>query len=124
MKKIRTYLIASVALLLCCCSATTMLNQGTENEVEKGDKFQVKMASNPTTGYSWRWVNRDNQNVDSVAQEYKQDKAPKMMMGVGGNETWTFSATKSGSTTLVFCYEQPWNPGENTDTLVYKINIK
>ena len=123
MKKIRTYLIASVALLLCCCSATTMLNQERKTRLKRR-QVSGEMASNPTTGYSWRWVNRDNQNVDSVSSEYKQDKAPKMMVGVGGNETWTFSATKSGSTTLVFCYEQPWNPGENTDTLVYKINIK
>lgn len=75
--------------------------------VKKGRPFVVKMPSNPTTGYSWRW-NKDRSvaNVDSVLRKFVAKKTGAI--GAAGVEVWTFRVKKEGVYYLRFSYVRSW----------------
>ena len=75
--------------------------------VKKGKPFVVKMPSNPTTGYSWRW-NKDRSvaNVDSVSRKFVASKTGAI--GAAGVDVWTFKVKKEGVYYLHFSYVRPW----------------
>ena len=106
-------------------------------KVEKGQQFKVKLAGNPTTGYSWFLLNVKKltstsavQNVDTnedgSAGGYvsDSDKENKGLVGVGGNFFFTFKAvTKTTEPAeLLFSYQRPWEKKENDENAV-KVKI-
>jgi len=78
--------------------------------VRPGDVVCVKLRSNRTTGYSWAEVKgkTDAKVLKSDGGEYKVDEHPAGMVGVGGNEVWTFTALAAGRTEIVLGYARPW----------------
>lgn len=87
-------------------------------EVQKGEKFQIALGSNPTTGYQWR--------LESYTNLYsfidKKFTSESDLMGAGGVETFRFSALNSGETEIVFTYHRPWEEKE-IEEKVFKIKI-
>lgn len=90
--------------------------------VKKGKPFVVKMPSNPTTGYSWRW-NKDRSvaNVDSVSHQYVAKKSNAI--GSGGLEIWTFKSNKRGIYYLQFEYSRSWEKKQPIDIRVVKVFV-
>lgn len=85
-------------------------------------EFAIEMISNPTTGYSWKWMNSKNVTiVDSVGENYMPDKPA--LMGSGGKETWKFRGVRSGTDTLVFEYCRPWDPKSTADTNIVVVKV-
>lgn len=78
--------------------------------VRAGDTIQIKLRSNPTTGYSWAEVKgkTDAKILKSEGNEYKVNDHPAGMVGVGGNDYWTFRALVAGTTEIVLGYGRPW----------------
>ena len=77
--------------------------------VRPGDTVQIKLRSNPTTGYSWALTGKlDEKVLKSNGNEYKVNDHPEGMVGVGGNDTWTFQALAAGKTEIVLGYARPW----------------
>jgi inhibitor of cysteine peptidase len=106
-------------------SCNTQKNVKTDYEVNKNETFDVTLKSNPTTGYSWKWV-KDNasKKVDSVSSIYVQDKATSGMTGVGGNEIWKFKGKETGVETLTFEYCRSWEPKSTVETKKISVKIK
>lgn len=72
-----------------------------------GEQIRFCLASNPTTGYSWSWLNSSSARaVDSVGRLYMPDA--KGVPGSGGREAWSFRARLSGRDTLRLGYRRPW----------------
>jgi len=77
--------------------------------VRPGDTVQIKLRSNPTTGYSWALTDKlDEKVLKPNGNEYKVNDHPEGMVGVGGNDTWTFQALAAGKTEIVLGYARPW----------------
>ena len=78
--------------------------------VRPGDTIQIKLRSNPTTGYSWAEVKdkTDAKTLKSEGNEYKVNDHPAGMVGVGGSDYWTFRALAAGTTEIVLGYGRPW----------------
>jgi inhibitor of cysteine peptidase len=77
--------------------------------VRPGDTVQIKLKSNRTTGYSWALAGKlDEKVLKSEGNEYKVDEHPAGMVGVGGNDVWTFKALAAGRTEIVLGYARPW----------------
>jgi len=90
---------------------------------KKGESFLVVLDSNPTTGYSWEvsvdseYVQLDDKSFDSESSEG--------MVGVGGYETFNFTALESGETEITFSYLRPWEKNiEPVEKKVYNIIIE
>ncbi len=119
--KIATLTILAILLFSC----NTQKAVKADYEVNKNEIFDVTLKSNPTTGYSWKWIkNQTSKKADSVSQTYIQDKIEQELTGVGGNEIWKFKAIKSGIDTLKFEYQRSWEPNSTVETKKFIVKIK
>jgi inhibitor of cysteine peptidase len=83
--------------------------------VTVGNQFEISLKSNPTTGYSWEFVEPvDERFLNLIDETYVQNPAPEEMVGVGGKKTWTFTALEPGSTTIELIYKRPWLKEDET----------
>lgn len=90
----------------------------TSAEVRIGETFEIRLAANPTTGYSWSLEGRETlQGIEPVENAYIPDQPARV--GSGGVERWLFRVTAAGRTTLRFRYARPWEkdvpPAQSTD---------
>ena len=84
-------------------------DNGKTLKVKVGDVIRVKLKSNRTTGYSWALTGKTDAKVlKSGEVEYKVDKHPAGMVGVGGSDFCTFTALAPGKTEIALGYARPW----------------
>jgi predicted secreted protein len=92
-------------------------------ELYTGQNVVIKLKSNKTTGYSWELADPvDTSMLQFVSTEYIVPETK--MVGVGGEETWTFTALKPGEATISFKYIRPWEkdvPASQKATFIVKI---
>ena len=77
--------------------------------------LSVPLASNPSTGFSWACDVANPVVAELSDIVYKQNPAPKDMVGVGGTEYFVFTCKEPGSTALTFTYRRPWKGGETAE---------
>jgi len=95
----------------------------TEYEIGIGESFQIELASNPSTGYSWKWMNKQEMSVvDTTDNQYIPDGPDRI--GGGGREIWKFKGLKSGSEVIKLGYTRAWESGPAADTKTIKVNVK
>jgi inhibitor of cysteine peptidase len=83
----------------------------------------VRLAENPSTGYSW------NATVTSglaiVNDTYTQDPVSQGMVGAGGTHSWTLKGTAAGEQKFSAVYKRPWeNVTGSEDTFVLHILVE
>ncbi|MEJ2739188.1 MAG: protease inhibitor I42 family protein [Dehalococcoidia bacterium] len=80
--------------------------------VDSGETVTVKLCSNASTGFSWD-ENAKIADTGILKQTGQQVISPeKDMPGAAGQQEWTFTALKSGTTTAYLEYGRPWEGGE------------
>src|SRR5579871_1141560 len=77
----------------------------------KNPEFEIRLKSNPTTGFSWFLNQYDRNFIQPIKHEY--EVPPKNLVGAPGYEIWTFRITSEGFLvprlmTLSFSYTRPW----------------
>lgn len=101
-------------------------------EVEAGLEFAIVLESNPTTGYSWQLAEPlDEDVVELVSSEFAKTSSESgtsegegEMVGVPGEEVWTFEAIAEGEAEIVLEYLRPWETDvapESTET--FKVTV-
>ena len=85
-------------------------DNGASVTVKAGDTIQIKLRSNRTTGYSWAEIKdkTDAKVLKSDGGNYEVNPHPEGMVGVGGVETFTFTAVAPGKTEIALGYARPW----------------
>jgi predicted secreted protein len=80
--------------------------------VKVGERFDVVLKSNPTTGFKWSLaLPYEEGPVKLVGSSYRAPtQAPNRppIVGAGGEEAWTFEAVSKGTAFLAFGYQRPW----------------
>ncbi|HZK93014.1 MAG TPA: protease inhibitor I42 family protein [Prolixibacteraceae bacterium] len=95
----------------------------TDYEIAVNDSFQIELDSNPTTGFAWKWTNKESVSiVDSTGTEYIPD-APSLT-GSGGKEIWKFTGMKSGTDTIKMEYCRPWDPASAVNTKNITVEVR
>ena len=120
MKNILIPILASI-ILLSGCRKHPELNA--DHEISVNEICQIELVSNPSTGYSWKWVNKEFITiVDSINWTYVAE-APELI-GSGGKEIWEFRGVQTGIDTVKFEYSQSWDASSIIDSiyLVIKVN--
>ncbi|MGI9531944.1 protease inhibitor I42 family protein [Lutimonas sp.] len=109
-------------VILSICSLLLLSFQSSVVNVRTGEVFKVVLASNQSTGYSWQWENKSEENLlDSVYVDYVlKDKA---ITGAGGNEIWEFMAKRKGKQEVIMVYKRPWEKTTEADRKVFLIHI-
>ena len=93
---------------------------GTDITLRPGGKLELKLDSNPTTGYYWYLKDIDASKVDQLSDGYFADPAPEGITGSGGHQMYVFEALSPGKSKLVLSCER--SPQDVAETL--KLNIK
>ena len=95
----------------------------TDYEIAVNESIQIELNSNPTTGFAWKWTNKDSVSiVDSTGTEYIPD-APALT-GSGGKEIWKFTGLKSGTDTIKLVYCRPWDTASTSASKNIVIMVK
>ena len=135
-------LLAFISCEIQVLEVNTEANSNNAFSVKKGKKFKVKLAGNPTTGFSWFLLNLENlnsskyvsnvdANEDGTAGEYVPSVPPSedgmQIVGSGGDFYYTFKAVDKTNepVELLFSYQQPWVKTNNDPNAVkVKINVE
>ena len=102
-----TFLLGGL-LLVGCASESLKLdegNSGSDVTLRAGQTFTVSLKGNPTTGYTWEVVECDEQVLKLAGEDYTSSSD---RIGAGGTQTFTFTSSKPGTTTLKLVYRRPW----------------
>lgn len=93
------------------CSAETPLVLGGEDDgreitLQKGQTLSIKLAANPTTGYSWEFVESEGAILQQVGEpEFEADSD---LLGAPGTQTLRFETVETGQMELRLVYQRPW----------------
>ena len=106
--------------------------------VKKGKEFKIKLAGNPTTGYSWFLLNLEaltesnavanvDTNEDGSAGGYVSSVPEgESLPGAGGDFYFTLKAVAKTSEPidLLFSYQRPWEANNAANSVTVKINVE
>jgi len=85
-----------------------------EFQAEIGDKITVKLCSNPTTGFQWKYEIIGN--IVLKEEDYDFEEAEEEgLIGAAGREVWTFEAIEKGTTEVRMEYSRAWEGGEQAE---------
>ena len=101
--------VLSFPLLLFAADQPTRLTArdgGTSVALKVGDRFEVALPGNPTTGFTW-------EIAQGAGRVVKQDGAPEFhpdrsLVGSGGTVTFHLVAAVKGTTVLRLVYHRKW----------------
>ena len=85
----------------------TEQDSGKSIEISVGQPILVRLASNPTTGYSWS-VQGNPAPLEVVKSDYDPDPQGKSRVGAGGVQTVQLIAKSAGKAQLKLYYRRPW----------------
>lgn len=90
------------------------------------EDFQVSLAENPSTGYSWSVTTAPDKAIVVQKGESLFVPAPGSsgMVGAGGTEIWTFTAEAPGSTTIVFENRAPGAKDTDAPAWTHTVAVK
>ena len=75
--------------------------------LSKGRSFEIKLPSNPETGYDWI-LNIDNPEVvSSGSNRYTADRSGRT--GLGGETMWSLRTRATGDAVLTYSYQNASN---------------
>ena len=85
-----------------------------EFQVEIGDKIRVKLCSNPTTGFEWKYETIGKIVLEEEDYDF-EEPGEEGVAGAAGKEVWTFEAIEKGTTELRMEYSRLWEGGEQAE---------
>ncbi len=115
--KRRLLVLIPLALLLGACASSadparqstrqlTEADAGKTVDLSAGQRLEVVLSGNPTTGYSWQVASVDKSVLKSLGDpKYKADTKA---VGSGGAYTFAFQGAARGQTALKLDYRRPW----------------
>jgi inhibitor of cysteine peptidase len=118
--------LLSLFLIFSTCSKNEKNNSDnmkTNFEISVNESFEVELDSNPTTGFAWKWANKESVSiVDSTGTEYIPN-APALT-GSGGKEIWKFIGLKNGTDTIKLEYCRPWDTTSTANTKNITVKVR
>ena len=80
-------------------------------ELRAGQTFDLRLPSNPTTGFRWLLRDAAPQVLQSLGPEVYSNPEDAGLVGSAGISTWRFQVAKAGEGQLALTYERPWEVG-------------
>ena len=119
--------IAAAALLIRALEARPLQldseDNGTAINLKVGQKVQVVLKGNPTTGFSWMAaLSEDDAGILEQMGEptYVPDS---QLIGAGGTYTFTFKAVAAGDAQLKLVYLRPWESVPPLETFEVRVLV-
>jgi inhibitor of cysteine peptidase len=100
-------LVVSALVLLGAHGKTLLLDDSDDNShicLYVGDTLTIKLASNPSTGYSWG--KPEVSHLQMISSDSKEGSSGRA--GEPGFQTFSFKATEEGESTFTLSYFRPF----------------
>jgi len=89
-----------------------------------GDKITVKLCSNPTTGFEWKYETIGAVILQEEDRDFTESE-DEGIVGAAGTDVWTFEALKTGTTEVRMEYSRDWEGGEQAEwTYTMKVTVE
>jgi inhibitor of cysteine peptidase len=82
-------------------------DSGSELLVNAGDEFEVRLVSNPSTGYSW--VVAESETTAWTLVDSSFEEPDSELVGAAGTEIFVFEAADEGAGVLRLEYVRPFD---------------
>jgi predicted secreted protein len=97
----------------------TSIDAGQRIILSKNRTFEIKLPSNPGSGYDWVLRIDNPKVVSSGSHRYNPDRSGRK--GLGGETMWTLRTRSPGNATLTYLYQNETNtrlPASRTVTFM------
>ena len=94
-----------------------------EFELSVGEKFQVTLDENPTTGFEWEIHKPGKPCIVLLSEKSVPPPKDPQVVGRGGTKIFTFKAEKPGRTELELRYRRPWED-EDKFSKSFRLSLK
>lgn len=81
-------------------------NNGQTVALDRGDSLEVRLPSNPTTGYEWTALLSGSAVRQAKPAAYV--RATTQLLGAGGTQVFSYAAVAAGTEHLTFSYARSW----------------
>ncbi|MFM1989195.1 MAG: hypothetical protein RJA99_2152 [Pseudomonadota bacterium] len=78
-------------------------------DARPGETFELRLPSNPSTGYRWELVDPVPDAVRPIGVSRLESQRGNLV-GAPGQEVWTFEAVRAGAGMIGFTYRRPSDP--------------
>jgi len=113
----------SLVIILSCILTSCKKDVQEDQEGTVNSIFLIELISNPSTGYTWKWTNKQVitivDSIDHCFSPYYPDRT-----GSSGVETWKFLGKNRGTEVLEFKYNRSWVPNSTIDQKAIAITVK
>lgn len=109
-------LVLFIFLLSACGHNTVFEDDGKDIQnlkISVGEAASVKIEENPTTGYGWEFLLKDEGIIKPLSEDYEATNSG--LLGAGGYKFYRFEGIKSGTAEVDACYYRPWEKCSETD---------
>jgi len=89
---------------------------------ETGKTAQIKLESNPSTGYQWSYIGMQKSVLVEDSKIYVTAAEQEGKIGSGGTDIWIFRGLQEGPVILEFKYRYPWT-GPAIKTKFFKLTV-
>ena len=130
MRSIRVLFFAcllAVPLLISCSSSddektyvVSAEDNGQAVNLKIGDKLEVVLQGNPTTGYEWVTTSVDSSVLIPGDSSFTPESDAT---GAGGEYVFKYTGAALGTTVLRLAYQRSWE-GRPTQTFYVTVNVK
>jgi len=115
-------LLSVLTILILCVTYSCTKNIQTDHQAKVDSIIKIELISNPTTGYSWKWTNKESITIlDSIGFRFLPNSN---LTGSGGVEIWKFKCKKKGTEVIKFNYNRSWEPNSTVEQREISITVK
>ena len=112
-------------LFVGCQTTPKSEKKSADIEVFLNNEFTISLNSNPSTGYSWQWINNATTEVGKVVGEEFVASNNSNLVGSAGVQKFKFKALKRGRQIFIFHYVRPWEKGaQPADKSAFEVEVK
>ena len=99
-------------------------NATSEFQATVSEMITVKLCSNPTTGFQWKYE-IIGQNVLQETDHKFVPAEGEDVVGSASKEVWTFQAVEKGTAEVRMEYSRPWEGGEQKEwTYIFTVTVE
>ena len=80
-------------------------SNGSEIELKVGEKFEIILRENPTTGFRWNLISNGEPACTLLDDSFEPSSGSP---GNGGDHSWQFQAVEQDLVKIEFVYRRSW----------------
>ena len=118
--RLRAISLVAALMVSACAAPRPETPPPAARRLAVGEEFDIRLPSNPSTGYQWQVAALDEKVVRLVdtrwepqvgGEEVADGSPPARAVGVGGTSVLTFVGVADGRGVIRLVYVRPWEKG-------------